>query len=243
MLRWTPSYTLAPPARYQEGSPRFRPEVGSGFHKALLEGNVESVEKTLTEEPRFIDTRFNGKTMIYIAAENGHDLLVERLIQLGSKEIDSTCFGHTPLYAAADGGHPSVIEVLVRMGSKAIDTQSRCGETPLHTASIMGHTSVIETLVRLGSQAIDVPNKMGTAPLGSASMLSRESTKTLVFLGADHSQLNHLHKVCSTVKRLESGEHEQEVVDTRYRVYFAHSLVRRLLFELERSFNSSLSKI
>ena len=116
------------------------------LHRAAKTGNVEELENILSLfGTELIDARGKHKrTLLFIAASNGHTRVVELLVKLGSISIDTPDdLGVTPLFAAATNNHVPVIEALVRLGSKVIDTPNRFGLTPLANAVHYDHAEVI----------------------------------------------------------------------------------------------------
>lgn len=101
-------------------------------------------------------------------------------------------------------------------------------------AAFTGQLKVIETLIRLGSQAIDTPDEGGWTPLYRAAKSGRRNcVKLLKELAADSNIATDGLSV-KMIERLHAKEDEDEVAKTRYRVYFAESLLHQLLFELSK---------
>ena len=88
--------------------------------------------------------RFDGATAIALACQNGHDGVVQALIDAGC-DIEATVTGFTPLFVAASFNFPRIVEILVRAGAD-IHARSKTGATPLHAAQSRGYRHVAEIL-------------------------------------------------------------------------------------------------
>lgn len=205
---------------------------------AARSGNLHKLTSALASHANLIDTPHPDKrrqTPMYIAAENGHVEIIEKLVELGSRAIDTPDhYGRTPMYIAAVNGHAPVIEILVRLGSTAIDTPNNTGRTPMFAAAFFKHPSVIETLARLGSRAIDTPDNHDRTPLYVAACFYRiDLVKTLKMLGAKRSIVQEKDVFYRVLECLNTQVDENETEEVRSRVYFSRSLMERLFLELE----------
>ena len=141
------------------------------------------------------------------------------------------------MHVAAYCGHTQTIETLVRLGSTSLDTPDRRGWTPLHQAAYVCSFSAIEALVRLGSRAINALNNDGQTPLYCALLnfwnidCTLACTQTLVILGAN-TDISTEGLTDNTIEFLHTPIDEDESAELRYGVYFADSLVYRLLLAL-----------
>lgn len=173
----------------------------------------------------------NAITSLQHFAEVGNVAKLKKAIEAHPEQIDIPNFyGWTPMNAAAEHGHVEVVELLVRMGSNAVDIPTSGGWTPMLAASCTS-APMIETLVRFGSNAIDTPDKYGQTPLCVASHNMRaDCVRMLRILGADPTRLSFPKN-----KELEelSRPFEEEIEEVRFRVYFSHSLVQRLLIKID----------
>lgn len=92
-----------------------------------------------------------------LAAANGHQYIVEILLQQGvpvDEQVDMC--GETPISAAAANGHDHVVRFLVANGARIL----RDGVTPLHRAAEYGHATVARTIlqVQVDHAKHDYPN-------------------------------------------------------------------------------------
>ncbi|KAF3770529.1 hypothetical protein M406DRAFT_34416, partial [Cryphonectria parasitica EP155] len=85
--------------------------------KACSNGNYDLVRRRLLERPQDLNLPdYAGNTPLQIAAINGHDEIVQLLVDAG---CDIDCVNHdkdTPLLDAVDNGHLDVIKVLLEAG-------------------------------------------------------------------------------------------------------------------------------
>ncbi|KAI4262232.1 MAG: hypothetical protein L6R42_002586 [Xanthoria sp. 1 TBL-2021] len=84
-----------------------------------------------------------------LAAANGHQYIVEILLQQGvsfDEQVDMC--GETPISAAAANGHDHVVRFLTANGARLLGE----GVTPLHRAAEYGHATVASTILQLGKK-------------------------------------------------------------------------------------------
>ena len=85
-----------------------------------------------------------------IAAQHGHEAVVQVLIEAGANVIKALDYGATTLYAAAGNGHETVVRALIELGAdvnKAMDD----GWTPLYIADREGHETIVQILKDAGA--------------------------------------------------------------------------------------------
>ena len=56
----------------------------------------------------------NGEGPLYIACQNGHDIIVNYLFNKGANVYLCTNNGHSQLYAASFDGHHNTVELLLK---------------------------------------------------------------------------------------------------------------------------------
>ena len=94
------------------------------FWTACLNGNGDAVRQFLAEGVD-VDTVFQGFPVLCVAAQNGHDAIVEQLIGAGaSVDTPNKQNGATALYVAAEKGHGTVVEKLIGAGA-SVDTPNK----------------------------------------------------------------------------------------------------------------------
>ena len=200
-------------------------------------GDLHALTTALVSYPHLIDTphpREFFKTPLYIAAEKGHDKIIERLVEHGCNANNTARYDMTSMHAAAWNGHASTIKTLVRLGSRVIDTRGGPGGwTPIGAAATIGNALVVEMLMQLGCTTIDAPNRHGNTPISLTVRGGHvDCLKTLKMLGAKYPSV--LFDDATGMKELlDTPIDEEESAKLRYRVYFKRSLTARLLFEVK----------
>lgn len=139
------------------------PFPGTGatlLHTAAYWGNVElvnwligqcaSIEGTtlLTSDSSHSSSQNmrSCETPLHMAADQGHELVVEALIEAGANINAKTAQGFTPLHHATYNNSLTMTKLLISKGAK-IDAQSNDGSTPLHYAAFSGNTEIVKLLL------------------------------------------------------------------------------------------------
>ncbi|KAJ6439191.1 Serine/threonine-protein phosphatase 6 regulatory ankyrin repeat subunit A [Purpureocillium lavendulum] len=118
------------------------------------------------------------------AAKNGHETVVQVLVEKGADINANGRYGRTPLSWAAEDGHEAVVRLLVEKGAD-IDAKGRYGLTPLLGAAENGHEAVVRLLVEKGGD-INAKGEDGQTPLSGAAENGHEAVvRLLVEKGAD----------------------------------------------------------
>ena len=69
----------------------------------------------------------NGRTLLYLAAEGGHDKVVKVLLEKEDINVNKAdIYGRSPLYMAARRGHDKVVRLLLEMGNIDVNQVDEC---------------------------------------------------------------------------------------------------------------------
>jgi ankyrin repeat protein len=138
--------------------------------RAQQEERQQRLEHTRWEKesdyPRLRNQKVLEQHELFVACDNGHELVVQRLLQQPGIEINQASNqGATPLFMACQKGHELVVKQLLQQPGIHIHQVNNNGFTPLHIASGNGHVLVVQRLLQ--PPGIDVNQAMndGATPL------------------------------------------------------------------------------
>ena len=158
-------------------SPRF-----SGLHCASFFGIVELVTIMIYDEGYEVDQQDNaGGTPLAWAAVNGHEVVVETLLQQGN--VDPNCpdkRGQTPLVCAAGNGHEEVVKLLLEHEDIYPNLSDEDGCGPLEYAAFYGHEGVVKLLLEQEDVDPNLSDKDGYGSLGLAAIKGHEGVVKLL---------------------------------------------------------------
>lgn len=97
------------------------------------------------------DTQDDRKTVLHLAAENGHETVVKTLLQQKNLNVCAKDIkGSTALHCAARQGHHSIVKILIEANAD-MNVRDIKGWTPLQEAANGGHDSIVRFLVDQGA--------------------------------------------------------------------------------------------
>ena len=97
----------------------------------------------------------DGATLLYIAAEKDHAVIVKQLLSSGADvNMPDETDGATPLLIASEKGHTGIVRELLAAGADVSVRVRFKGTyyTPLTVAKTNGHTPIIELLKQYGAK-------------------------------------------------------------------------------------------
>ncbi|OQV12510.1 Transient receptor potential cation channel subfamily A member 1 [Hypsibius exemplaris] len=160
--------------------------------KLAVHGDQAELERLLCQKPeRLFTVDPAGKTLLHHAAENGHALTVDLLIQRGCDIAAKEAEGNTALHLAAIGDHLNVVQTLIALNAPKC-AMNNLLETPMHISirfsSIRSLECIINACVAAAGtcKLVNMPGWHGKTPLHVACLMnSLESVKLLIAHGAD----------------------------------------------------------
>lgn len=124
-----------------------RIDVEKTFYRALVDGDVETVQFLLNDAWVSVDSRFTfGNTPLIIASANNHVELVEFLLAFGALIDCPNDEGDTALITAAHRNHTVVFKLLIRSDA-AIHSANRLGFTALDYAVSRNNLRSVQLLL------------------------------------------------------------------------------------------------
>ncbi|KAM3843771.1 ankyrin repeat and death domain-containing protein 1B isoform 3-T3 [Vipera latastei] len=108
-----------------------------------------------------------GRTPFLLAAEMGHEEMINEFITLNLFTSEKDKEGNTALHLAAKNGHDEVVEILLQQWED-INKFNQNGETPFYMAVEGGHEKCADLLLEAGSD-INILNKHNASALHIAT--------------------------------------------------------------------------
>ena len=159
------------------------------LHTASKEGNTEEVVRLMSSLKVDVNSMteyhsWNQSTPLIEAADNGHNDVVELLLEAGAAVNIGDKYGITPLIWAALNGNIDMVKLLLNAGAE-IDRADDKGMTPLQEAAREGLDDVVQLLIDAGAD-VDGADKGGFTSLHKAAMNGhREVVKVILDAGAE----------------------------------------------------------
>ncbi|XP_065649233.1 transient receptor potential cation channel subfamily A member 1 homolog isoform X2 [Hydra vulgaris] len=175
------------------------------------ENSKESLEILCQHDIKMLLEEFDKHelTPLHIAAKEGHENIVQILLNLGACIDSKNDENLTPLHLASKHGHYRVVELLLSTNLSIVNDVDDASNTPLHLAAMEGHVKVVEILIKSGA-AVDARNASLWTPLDCSAFRGWKHCAEFL-LDAD-SVINPLDKFKITPLHLASKEGHVELV-------------------------------
>ncbi|KAL1621661.1 hypothetical protein SLS56_009131 [Neofusicoccum ribis] len=108
-------HTALPSAEPVDAAPKFTAASFASLERPASRPQTASSRRRASPEFGARDT--SGRTMLHIAAEKGHDILVRFLLEQGADPDAKDTNGWTPLHLAVEQGHQAVAARLLESGA------------------------------------------------------------------------------------------------------------------------------
>jgi len=111
---------------------------------------MTTAEQSLAQNGSVLTTNSHGQSPLYLAAQNGHKVMVRYLIQRHNANIQfQSPTGLTPLAVAAREGHLEVVRLLIQLGA---NPNAPFNLSPLLWATRNGQADTVRELLQLGAE-------------------------------------------------------------------------------------------
>jgi truncated hemoglobin YjbI len=175
------------------GALELHPTVYAGLIARMVQQGgatlLEYAHQEIQRSPALVHARYNGWTLLHVAAGAGSLATVVLLLAAGADPNARDGGGHTPLYSLANQcqvpGGAKIVAVLLNAGASvdACEGVKRC--TPLHMAARRGNVEIAAALLDAGAD-IEARDSTGDTPLRRAVNCSKpEVAALLVARGAN----------------------------------------------------------
>jgi ankyrin repeat protein len=162
------------------------PAHAGPIHEAAREGDLNEVERLLSEDPSLVNSPDeDGRSPLHWACRGVHPQVVEALVGAGAEVNAKDVNDITPLHSLGSRGNVEAAKILIESGA-LVDSPDYERHNALHYAAMRGHVEIAALLVESGSD-LEARNTYGRTPL---LLAARESgnvdiARLLLDAGAD----------------------------------------------------------
>ncbi|KAK8926864.1 Ankyrin repeat, PH and SEC7 domain containing protein secG [Metarhizium anisopliae] len=140
------------------------PRQMTGLHLAAYFGIHPAVDELVRQGHKPSVKDKCNRTPLTYAAEQGHDSVVNLLLEIDTADINSKDEdGSTPLSRAAANGHEACVKLLLQRHADS-NSKDQNGQTSLHWAAKSGHGIIVRHLLQSGANIDSIDNR-GSTPL------------------------------------------------------------------------------
>ncbi|QYS99418.1 ANK_REP_REGION domain-containing protein [Trichoderma simmonsii] len=160
------------------------------LHEAAVGGSREILD-LLLQSGIDANLRQNGSSALHLAAQNGYEEYVQKLINFGAKVDARDDENRTPLHLAAQQNEDETVKILLGAGSE-INAQDDDSITPIYLASEFGAHRVLQVFFEYNPDMNIATLSQGWTPLhASIDGGHRRATRLLLGAGADPNMVAH----------------------------------------------------
>ncbi len=165
---------------------------GASLMEAAREGDAQAVRSLLAQGADVNAAEGDGMTALHLAAEGGHDEVLEILISASAQVDARTRIGsYTPLHLASRSGHSSAVTKLLDAGADFGAVTTNSGVTPLHLASAaIGGEEAVVALLSHGADPNARESAAGQTPLIFAASSNRATAVRALLEGGANPDLS-----------------------------------------------------
>ena len=155
----------------------------TGLHLAAYFGVDTAVRLLDGGGPDIED--YESRTPLSYAAENGHEVVVQRLLEMDADNNSKSYNGRSPISFAAENGHLPVVKLLLDSGAAVDWHDNGHDNTPLAWAADSGHEAIMQLLLDAGAD-IEAKAQDNWTPLLYAAVEGHQAAvRLLLDRGAD----------------------------------------------------------
>jgi len=125
----------------------------SDFHTAITIGDIESVEKYISQNKKLANTKDLDEIPLILAAKAGHLKICEILIKDGADPLAKDWKGRNAMHWAVSENNIEIVRLL-SVHKQLIDSKNNAGETPLSSAAQRGYLEVCKLLLNAGADPL-----------------------------------------------------------------------------------------
>jgi ankyrin repeat protein len=137
-----------------------------GLKPSMEEGDAFSwyFHESIERIELFNEDNSDSRSPLSNAAHQGHETLVQLLLDKGAEINAKDINNMTPLALAAEQGHEGVVRILLKKGPKLESRDSGIWRTALAHATAEGHLAIVKMLIESGADT-ETKDIDGSTPL------------------------------------------------------------------------------